>query len=283
MSVLALASPLVGLLGLVLAVAGASSSHFGGLSPLAGFVVAVFGCFLCAVLALLFGMVGWVRTRRTAHRSGAAQAWAGMLLGAGQLALLALLSPTSEVPAIHDLTTDLDDPPQFVAIAALDAHRGQQLAYPQGAADTPDQQRRAYPELAPIELDQPVAVTLERARLTARAMGWRIVGLSPPAGASEESSDSLQTDDPQDAKPSTAPADPDPDDPAAPDPGSGGSARLEATATSRLFGFVDDVVVRIRPLNGGARVDVRSTSRVGRSDLGANAERILAFSDRLRD
>ena len=57
--------------------------------------------------------------------------------------------------------------------------------------------------------------------------------------------------------------------------------RLEATDTSRLFRFVDDIVVRIRPAPGGSIVDVRSTSRVGESDLGANAARIRAFREQL--
>jgi uncharacterized protein (DUF1499 family) len=60
-----------------------------------------------------------------------------------------------------------------------------------------------------------------------------------------------------------------------------GEGRLEATDTTRWFGFKDDVVVRIRPDGGGSRVDVRSKSRVGRSDVGANAARIRAFRDAL--
>ncbi|HET7707886.1 MAG TPA: DUF1499 domain-containing protein [Thermoanaerobaculia bacterium] len=52
---------------------------------------------------------------------------------------------------------------------------------------------------------------------------------------------------------------------------------VEATATTAWFGFRDDVVVRIRPVPGGSRIDVRSTSRVGRSDAGVNANRIRRF------
>lgn len=53
---------------------------------------------------------------------------------------------------------------------------------------------------------------------------------------------------------------------------------IEATATSFWFGFKDDVVVRIRAAQGGgSRVDIRSISRVGRSDMGANAARIREF------
>jgi uncharacterized protein (DUF1499 family) len=57
--------------------------------------------------------------------------------------------------------------------------------------------------------------------------------------------------------------------------------RLEATASTFWFGFKDDVVVRITPSEGGSRVDVRSVSRVGRSDVGANARRIRTFLKKL--
>jgi uncharacterized protein (DUF1499 family) len=56
---------------------------------------------------------------------------------------------------------------------------------------------------------------------------------------------------------------------------------FEATATSAVFRFVDDIVVRVRPESGGARVDVRSKSRVGQGDLGANAKRIRAFKEKV--
>lgn len=57
--------------------------------------------------------------------------------------------------------------------------------------------------------------------------------------------------------------------------------RIEATATTLWFGFRDDVVVRVTSDDGGAVVDVRSVSRVGRSDLGKNAERIREYLARL--
>jgi len=62
------------------------------------------------------------------------------------------------------------------------------------------------------------------------------------------------------------------------DPASG---RIEATATTGWFGFKDDIVVRVTPVPGGSRVDVRSVSRVGKSDLGANAKRIRSYLGRL--
>jgi uncharacterized protein (DUF1499 family) len=49
-----------------------------------------------------------------------------------------------------------------------------------------------------------------------------------------------------------------------------------------VFRFVDDVLVRVRPADGGgALVDVRSKSRDGRGDLGVNAARIRAFAEKL--
>lgn len=59
------------------------------------------------------------------------------------------------------------------------------------------------------------------------------------------------------------------------------SGRIEATATTGWFGFKDDVVVRIRAEGGGARVDVRSLSRVGRGDFGTNAARVRSYLARL--
>lgn len=56
---------------------------------------------------------------------------------------------------------------------------------------------------------------------------------------------------------------------------------IEAAATTLWFGFKDDVVIRFRQENSAVRVDMRSASRVGLSDVGANATRIRAFLDAL--
>jgi uncharacterized protein (DUF1499 family) len=58
--------------------------------------------------------------------------------------------------------------------------------------------------------------------------------------------------------------------------------RIEATAKTRWFGFKDDVVIRIVAVSGGSRFDMRSESRVGRSDLGTNARRVRSFVAKLR-
>ncbi|MHB8482712.1 MAG: DUF1499 domain-containing protein [Nitrospiria bacterium] len=60
--------------------------------------------------------------------------------------------------------------------------------------------------------------------------------------------------------------------------------RIEATDTTLWFGFKDDIVIRVTPQDdGGSRVDVRSVSRVGLSDIGANARRIKNYLKKLTE
>jgi uncharacterized protein (DUF1499 family) len=59
--------------------------------------------------------------------------------------------------------------------------------------------------------------------------------------------------------------------------------RIEATATTLLFGFKDDVVIRVRPQDAGSVVDVRSLSRIGGSDIGTNAKRVRAYLRTVQD
>jgi uncharacterized protein (DUF1499 family) len=141
-------------------------------------------------------------------------------------------------PPIHDITTDTQDPPRFVAVLPLRREARNPAEY--GGPEIADQQRRAYPDIAPASLAVPPAEAFARAERAARGQGWEIVAAVPSEG------------------------------------------RIEATDTTPWFGFKDDVVIRIRPEPGGSRVDVRSVSRVGRGDVGANARRIRRFLEALR-
>ena len=60
------------------------------------------------------------------------------------------------------------------------------------------------------------------------------------------------------------------------------AGRIEASERSRWFGFTDDIIVRVTASGSGSRVDVRSSSRLGRSDFGVNAARIRRFADAIR-
>lgn len=137
------------------------------------------------------------------------------------------------LPPIHDITTDMTDPPAFVAVLPLRASATNAAEY---AGDSiAALQRAAYPHVRPLSLPVPPQAAFDRAVAAAKVMGWEIVAGDSPSG------------------------------------------RLEATATTTWFGFKDDVVVRIRAEEGGSRVDVRSVSRVGRSDVVANAARITRY------
>lgn len=141
------------------------------------------------------------------------------------------------VPPIHDITTDLDDPPTFEAIVPLRAEAPNTLDRSPMLAE---QQRQGYPDLEPITLSMSSDQTFDRALAAAQEAGWRIVTADK------------------------------------------GSGRIEATDTTRWFGFQDDIVVRLTPWGAGTRVDVRSVSRIGRSDTGTNARRIRRYLDKLQ-
>lgn len=57
---------------------------------------------------------------------------------------------------------------------------------------------------------------------------------------------------------------------------------IEAVDTTRWFGFKDDIAIRVSAADVGSRLDIRSKSRVGRSDLGTNAQRIRAYLQQLK-
>ena len=176
-----------------------------------------------------------------AHPKHRARPWlpiAALCIGLAAAAPpLILRGQAKQVPPIHDITTDTQDPPQFVSLAAAREQSPNKSAY--GGPEIAAQQLKAYPDLHPKLLSVPPAEAVQKALDAARACGWQVVSTDAASG------------------------------------------RIEATDTTRWFGFKDDVVVRVRPDPSGSRVDVRSVSRVGRSDIGKNAERVREFLSRL--
>jgi uncharacterized protein (DUF1499 family) len=164
----------------------------------------------------------------------------------------------SGVPPIHDVSTDLDDPPAFSeavvnertavrcgnGLDLLTARVGE-FPDPACALGPPgppvvELHRAAYGDLRPIELAVAPEAALDAALNAARAQGWRVNTEDRAAG------------------------------------------RIEATTRSFWYGFTDDIAIRVRPHANGSVVDVRSASRVGIGDMGANAKRIRAFRDALQ-
>jgi len=193
------------------------------------------------VAGLALSLVGAILTRPGSGRRGFQWAVAGIVLGA-----LAVGVPgnwyriAKQVPMIHDITTDTENPPVFVSILALrkDAPNPAEYGGPEIAA----KQHSAYPDIRAAETILPATQTYEFALASASDMGWQIVYGNPLEG------------------------------------------RIEAIATTRWFGFKDDIVIRIVPTVGnGSRLDIRSVSRVGKSDVGTNACRIRSFLKKFTD
>lgn len=231
----------IGLALAVLAVAGAVAAGFGYRFEIwslrAAFTVlrwSAYGGITAAVLSLICAV--WILRQRP--YGGLFPALAGLVLGAAVAAVpYSHLRAARSVPPIHDITTDLEEPPPFVAILPLRTGASNTAAY--GGEDVARQQREAYPDIGPAVLNLDPAEAFARALAAARDLGWEIVAAVPDEG------------------------------------------RIEATDRTFWFGFEDDVVVRIREADGGSRIDVRSVSRVGRSDIGTNARRVRAFLQRI--
>ena len=155
---------------------------------------------------------------------------------------LSMLNKGKSVPPIHDISTDLVNPPEFVAIAPLraaplraDAPNPVEYA----GVEVATQQRAAYPELQTLNYTQSKSELVEATKQVIDHLGWQLVNIDADQGI------------------------------------------VEATDRTMWFGFKDDVIVRITD-NGSKRlVDIRSKSRVGGSDLGKNAERIHKFIEEL--
>jgi len=237
LSVFAMGSLGLAVLSAVLLLIAAFGYRTGGLALGTSFTLLRYGAYGgagAAVVSLL--AVGLSLARRTGVQSLGA-AVLGVLIGAVSYSLPAQQQTIArELPPIHDITTDTDDPPQFVAVVPLRAEAPNPSEYDPSIAP---QQEAAYPDLTSIMLDVPPAQAFERALSAVEGMGWELVAAEPEAG------------------------------------------RIEATDTTFWFGFRDDVVVRVRATGGGSRIDVRSKSRVGRGDVGANARRIRAYRDAL--
>lgn len=141
-------------------------------------------------------------------------------------------------PRIHDITTDLVNPPAFVAVKALRQPGDHPVEYDGEAVAA--QQRAAYPDIVTQVFTSDKSKAFAAAENALRSMSLKVVAANAAEG------------------------------------------RIEATHTSFFFGFKDDVVVRVVADDSTTRVDIRSKSRLGRSDLGQNARRVRTFIQKLR-
>jgi uncharacterized protein (DUF1499 family) len=171
-------------IGLILSLAAAALLLAGPLGTRVGLWPFLIG-FLMLALSLLLGLSGASLSLVGGLKTGQwSLALASIIVG------LAVVSVPSAVilsargkPPIHDITTDMENPPPFVAVLPLRA----------GAANPPDyagtevaaQQRRAYPDIQPLVLRAPAGDVFDRALSVIRELGWEVVASDRTAGRVE--------------------------------------------------------------------------------------------------
>lgn len=197
---------------------------------------------LSACAAVLVAGAAAATIWRTGQR-GMGIATIGLLLAALVLAWPAfLVVKAASLPMINDISTDINDPPYFSrsakALAARNGHSPGEIGAEQRRA-----QARAYPDVQPITLDLEADEAFQLVLKAAAALGWQIVDQVAPGGRRGD-----------------------------------GDGRIDAVQRTLVMRFPDDLAIRVRPLVGQTRIDVRSVSRYGRHDFGVNAKRIETFA-----
>jgi len=203
------------------------------------------GALVLALVAILLAFAAGIAIWREGV-GGVREAVTALLVGVALVAYPLYLGVKAyRLPAIYDVTTDPIDPPRFEAIARLRPRDANPVTY--AGLYTAEQQRAAYSDIEPDLTNSSPQEAYDAALKVITKRKWHIVDARPPQ-------------------------------PAAPREG-----RIEAVARTPILGFRDDIVVRVRATTDGARIDVRSASRYGRHDLGANAARVRALIDDVDD
>jgi uncharacterized protein (DUF1499 family) len=229
----------IGLFALAVAAVAAGLSRLGAIEP-TGALTVLGAALVLACLAALLGVSAFVVIWRTG-RCGAGLAFTGLFMALLLFAYPAFLSlEAMNLPIINDVSTDLESPPTFLLSAKARQARGN-VTPAESSRQTREEQRRAYPAVQPILVDMETNQAYQLALETAKARGWRIVDAIAPSVRESV-------------------------------------GHIDAIDRSLLMGFPDDIAIRVKPSANETRIDVRSVSRVGRHDFGANARRIERFA-----
>lgn len=222
------------LIAVALVLAGLVGAYFGLAAPYMAFQFFLFGL-LFGVLGLIIGVVGLLLTRRPQYQAAHRRAVIASYLGAMLTALLVYLAlGANGYPAINDITTNFDNPPEFVHAVSLPGNLGRNLTYDK--AKYAERQQQGYGMLEPLKLPlDPDQAFKEVSTMASEMHGWTITFEDPK------------------------------------------TRTLEGIAITPLFHFRDDFVIQVRPAASGSVVEMRSKSRDGVGDVGANYKRINAF------
>ena len=232
-----MSSLILGILGILLPILGALGTR-AGLWHFAIGLFSVPGGLLLAAIGLVLGIIALLRMRKRGARLVLPAHGAALNLLVG-LYLGSIVTSAFILPPMHNVSTDIEDPPEFTAAHAVRGEGANSLEYDSDRLGPI--QREGYPEVQPLVMEMAPETMYERAEDALLGMGMEITREDPEQG------------------------------------------EVEAVATTSWFGYKDDIVVRLREVDGGTRMDVRSVSRVGLVDLGANAERILEIIKRVKE
>jgi uncharacterized protein (DUF1499 family) len=200
-----------------------------------------FGALGCAALSILVSLAAFAAIWQNGSR-GMSRILLALLIDAVVLAYPVYLAlQYRKLPPIHDVTTDPINPPRFEALARLRSGDGANTAVYAGLYSA-EQQRRAYPDIEPVELEIPVNRAYAIALQLVNKRKWLVIDERAP----------------QPERP---------------------IGRIEAVARTPIMGFREDVAIRVTPNGEDSRVDIRSSSRYFESDLGSNATRITKLID----
>ena len=200
-----------------------------------------FGALALAGLSILIGFAAFAAIWQNGSR-GMGRILVAFLIAAVVLAYPAYLAlQYRKLPKIYDITTDPINPPRFEALAALRTGDGTNTAVYAGLYSA-EQQRKAYPDIEPVDLQIPVDRAYAVALRLVNRRKWLVIDERPPQPP-------LRV------------------------------GRIEAVARTPIMGFREDVSIRVAPDGEDSRVDIRSSSRYFDSDLGSNAARVGKLID----
>jgi uncharacterized protein (DUF1499 family) len=161
------------LLAITLIAVGPLGAHLGLVAPFLGFQLFLFGMLL-GIVGLLLGLVGLFMTRRSPASGERRRAMLGTIIG-GALTVLTVVIVSRSIgyAPINDITTDTDNPPEFVKAGDLPSNRGRDLKYDK--AKYADRQKLAYSELAPLPMRGQPSEIYEKVKTAAEQMpGWTV-------------------------------------------------------------------------------------------------------------
>ena len=193
--------------------------------------------FSLAVLAVVTAVAAFEAIWRD-NRKGFGLALRGAIVGLAILAIPAVGAwRIVQYPQLIDISTDVDNPPLFSALASPSNGASPIRSI---SNDKIALQNEAYPDIVPRYYPLDTVGVFDAAMAIVDRRRWRVLDQSVPAD-------------------------------------SGKLGRIEAVAHTLLFGFKQDVVIRVVPDGEGTLVDMRSRARSGEHDLGADAERIRKY------